>query len=114
MRAMQNAQEPAMQLIPVKIYRSGDRLTVAAPMPGLEPEDISIEVKDDGQLVLHGRLRGVLKGVNDVLVDEWNAGNYHREVALPLAVDGEAANVTYGNGVVVVVLPLSTKTRPAQ
>ncbi len=102
-----------MQTIPVKVYRSADRLVVAAPMPGVEPEDITVDVTAQGELVLHGQLRGTFKGVNEVLVDEWDPGNYHRELALPDAVDGGAANVTYGNGVVVVVLPLSAQLRPA-
>ena len=32
------------QLIPVNVYRTPDHLTVAAPMPGLEPEDILVEL----------------------------------------------------------------------
>ena len=32
---------------------------------------------------------------------------YHRELALPVAVDAVCANVTYGNGVLVVALPLA-------
>jgi HSP20 family protein len=113
---MQNTNvmpEDQIQTIPVKVYRSDGRLTVAAPMPGVEPGDITVDVTAQGELVLHGQLRGTLKGVNDVLVDEWNPGNYHRELVLPDPVDGGAANVTYGNGVVVVVLPLSAQTRPA-
>jgi HSP20 family protein len=101
-----------MQEIPVKVYRSHDRVTVAAPMPGLEPQDIDVEVRDH-ELVLHGDLRGTLKGDKDVLQDEWNPGPYHREVRLPSGVDGEMANLTYNNGVLVVVLPVTHETRPA-
>jgi hypothetical protein len=48
-----------MQEVPIKLYRTPDRLTVAAPMPGLLPEDITIEVTANHHLVLHGALRGV-------------------------------------------------------
>ncbi len=37
------------QPVPVKMYRSEDRLTVAAPMPGMEPEDILVEVTADDE-----------------------------------------------------------------
>ncbi len=103
----------ATQEIPLKVYRSDERLTVAAPMPGLMSKDIDVEVRADGRLILHGALRGALKGQNDVLADEWNPGPYHREFALPNAVDGEMANVTYNNGVIVVVMPLAERTTPA-
>ena len=102
-----------MQQIPVKLYRSDDRIAIAAPMPGLEPENITVDVAD-GLAVLRGDLRGMLKGENEVIIDEWNPGPYHREVELPAPVDGEMANVTYNNGVVVVVLPIAEKTRTAR
>jgi len=79
-------------------------------MPGIRPEDLLIKITDKNSLVLQGEIRGVLKDVKEVLTDEWDAGGYYREVALPNAVDGVHANVTYGNGVVVVALPLSEKT----
>ena len=47
-------------------------------------------------------------------LEEWSAGEYHRELELPVAVDGELANVTYGNGVLVVVLPVAEQMRPAR
>lgn len=107
-------EEIKPQPTPVKVYRDSDRLTVAAPMPGLEPEDVTVTITAEGRLVLHGELRGLLKGDKEVLADEWNPGPYHREITLPAAVDGELANVTYGNGVLVVALPVVEQTRPAR
>jgi HSP20 family protein len=107
-------QEKAkLQHIPVKVYRTPDRLMVVAPMPGLIPEDILIEVTADKTLILQGELRGTLKDVKELLVDEWSVGGYYREISLSDAVDGVHANVTYGNGVLVVALPISTQTIPA-
>lgn len=103
-----------LQQVPVKLYRTEDLVTVAAPMPGLEAENIAVDVTGDGRLVLRGQLRGALKDVKQVLVDEWSVGPYHREIALPCPVDGEAATVTYGNGVLVVALPVAAENRPAQ
>jgi len=103
-----------VQYIPVKVYRALDRLMVAAPMPGLEAEDIIVEVTGDGRLILQGELRGMLKGEKELLLDEWSVGGYYRELTLPDAVDGERATVTYGNGVLVVVLALSMEIRPAR
>jgi HSP20 family protein len=82
-------------------------------MPGIQPEDLLIRVTEKNSLILQGEIRGVLKDIKEVLADEWDAGGYYREVALPNAVDGVHANVTYGNGVVVVALPLSEKTAVA-
>jgi HSP20 family protein len=102
------------QPIPVKMYRSDERLVVAAPMPGLEPSDVQATISSDGQLTVYGRLRGEFKGDKDVLMDEWAVGAYERVLPLPLAVDGGSATVTYGNGVLVVSMPIAAQTTPAR
>src|SRR2546428_1471854 len=103
-----------IQQVPIKVYRTADRLMVAAPMPGMQPEDILVQVSEDGRLILQGELRGLLKDVKELLLDEWSVGSYYREITLPNAVDAEQANVTYGNGVLVVALPISDHTRAAR
>lgn len=102
-----------MSDVPVKVYQSDDRLMVAAPMPGLEPQDITLDVTSDNKLVIRGDARGAFKDQRLVHVDEWDAGPYRREVALPAPVDGESANVTYHNGVLVIALPLAKVTGSA-
>jgi hypothetical protein len=50
----------------------------------------------------------------EVLLDEWDVGGYHRQLDLPAAVDGALGTATYGNGVLVVALPVAGLTRPAR
>lgn len=102
------------QHVPVKVYRTDERLMIAAPMPGLEPENIVVEVTADNCLIIHGDVRAMLKEVKELLLDEWSAGIYHRELALATPVNAECANVTYGNGVLMVTLPISEQTLPAR
>src|SRR5947209_1751353 len=45
--------------VPVKLFETADRLSVAAPTPGLLPQDLAIEVTSEDRLVLHGEMRGV-------------------------------------------------------
>lgn len=101
-----------IQHIPIKMYRTTDRLMIAAPMPGLQPEDIVVRVTANS-LVIQGEVRGLLKDIKELLTDEWTIGSYHREVELPNPVDAARANVTYGNGVLVIALPISPETIPA-
>jgi HSP20 family protein len=109
-----------VEAVPVKLYRTADMVTVAAPMPGLALDDIEAEVTPDGRLRLHGVLAdvpdaGMLeeRESKHVLLEEWTAGPYTREVQLPAPVDATAATLTYGNGVVVIALPVTDHTRPA-
>ncbi|MDQ2907349.1 MAG: Hsp20/alpha crystallin family protein, partial [Chloroflexota bacterium] len=75
-------EQVKLQHIPVKVYRTDERVMIAAPMAGLEPENILVEVTSEGRLVLHGDQRALLKEVKELLVDEWSVGVYHRELAL--------------------------------
>jgi HSP20 family protein len=102
-------EQAKIQHIPIKMYRSPERLVIVAPMPGSEPEDILVKVTKSS-VVMQGDIRGLLKDVKELLTDEWSVGSYYREVQLPNPVDGEHANVTYGNGVLVVNLPISERT----
>jgi HSP20 family protein len=54
-------EQAPLQNLPVKVYRTHDHLTVAAPMPGLEPEDILVEVTENGQLILPYILRHTIR-----------------------------------------------------
>ncbi len=113
-KVKQMQEQVKQQHIPVKVYRTDERLMIAAPMAGLEPENIVVEVTNDDCLILHGDQRALLKEVKQLLLDEWSVGVYHRELALPVPVNALCANVTYGNGVLLVALPISDQTSPAR
>lgn len=106
-------EQTKLQHVPIKLYRSTERVMVATPMPGLQPEDIIVLVNEQGRLVIQGELRGLLKDIKELLIDEWSVGGYYREVELPESVDAQRANVNYGNGVLVVTLPISAQLVPA-
>lgn len=111
---MTGLERAKVQVVPLKVYRAADRLTVAAPMAGMEPEDIVVEITDDGRLLLDGQVRGMLKEINELLLDEWSVGAYCRDYTLPEPVDGSEAIATYGNGVLVVTFPTAVSMVPAR
>jgi HSP20 family protein len=97
----------AKRKVPVNLYRAGDRLVVAAPLPGMKPQSIRIDV--------YGRtmsLKADLRGPGQLrtqqyLLREWTVGPYARSLTLPDPVDAEAANAVYNNGILVVMFPLA-------
>jgi len=107
-------EKAKIQQVPLKVYRTTDRLTVAAPMAGMEPANLTIEITDDGRLLLDGEVRGLLKDAKELLLDEWSVGAYYRDYTLPVPVDGSQAMATYGNGVLVVTFPISERSVPAR
>jgi HSP20 family protein len=98
------------QRVPVRVYTTDDHVMLAAPMPGLEPPDVSVSI-GEGSVTLRGKERGPGQHGRELLLAEWTIGPYEREVELPTAVNGDLANATYGNGVLVVSMP---KVPPGQ
>ncbi len=66
-------EQVKQQHIPVKVYRTDERVMIAAPMAGLEPENILVEVTHDGRLILHGNQRALLKEVQESVVSVWES-----------------------------------------
>ena len=95
--------------VPVNMYQQDDRIMIAAPLPGMEPANIRIDV--DGRRVrIATEQRGPGQDTGpQYLQKEWTAGPYRREVQLPSGVDVSRANATYDNGVLVLILPVSDR-----
>lgn len=94
----------AAQTVPVRVYQGDGRIMVASPLPGMEPADISVMVSGN-KLTIHGARRGPHQDERDLMTAEWAVGPYFREVSLRHPVHSALTNATYGNGVLVVVLP---------
>lgn len=98
------------QRIPVRVHATDDHVVVAAPMPGLQPGDISVSI-EGANVKIWGEERGPRQHERELLLAEWTVGPYEREVELPGAVDGPLANATYDNGVFVLSMPKAVRGR---
>jgi HSP20 family protein len=96
---------PGAQPIAVNAFETDHEVVVVAAMPGTEPEDISVRLEAD-TLHIESTVRGEEADRRYVL-REWSYGPYSRAIRLSTPVDARAANVTYGNGVLTLVLPRS-------
>jgi len=95
---------PVQQTVPIQLHQADDRLVLAAPMPGLEPQDIAVVISGD-RVTMRGEYRGSRQEQPELLASEWTIGPYYRDVTLPHAVNGVLTNATYGNGVLVLSMP---------
>jgi len=99
--------------VPINLFENDRELVLVTPMPGVAAEDISVDVMDDGRLMLRARMHGEGQERISYLVREWSYGPFERTVQLPAPVDGARANLAYGNGVLTVSLPKAEATAPA-
>jgi HSP20 family protein len=93
------------QTVPLQVHQADNRLVLAAPMPGLEAQDIAVSINGN-RVTIQGEYRGSRQNQPEILISEWTIGPYYREVVLPQAVDGALTNATYGNGVLVLSMPI--------
>jgi HSP20 family protein len=96
--------ESEAQTVPVRIYQAENQIMLAAPMPGLEAQDISVSISDK-RVTIMGQERGPGQHNVELAVCEWTIGPYFREIILDQAVNGLLTNATYGNGVLVLNMP---------
>lgn len=94
------------------VVESADELTVRAELPGLQPEDIRIEVSGE-MLVLSGEKRQQAEESRENWYRaERRFGAFRRAIPLPAAVDADRVTAEYDKGVLVVHLPRTAESRP--
>ena len=64
---------PSQQTVPVQLHQADDRLVLATPLPGLEPQDIAVAISGD-RLTIRGAYRGSRQEQPATLVSEWTMG----------------------------------------
>jgi HSP20 family protein len=88
------------QSIPVNAFTTDEAIVVVAPMPGVVPDDVQIEVRDM-QVTLRAALR--TDAPKPYFLHEWEYGDYERTIDLPEPV-GAPITATLGNGQLAVSL----------
>ena len=75
------------QHVPVNVYETTDAVVVVAPLPAVQPADVTITI-DRGQVTIKAAVRSA--GPREYLVQEWSYGGYERTLELPDGYGGEA------------------------
>jgi HSP20 family protein len=99
--------------VPINLFQNAREIILVAPMPGVAPEDISVDVTDARQVTIRARQHGAGQERIEYLVREWSYGPFERTISLPCDVDARRANLTYGNGMLTITLPKADATAPA-
>jgi HSP20 family protein len=92
-------------LLATEVQEDGESVIVRMEVPGMEKADFDIDVIDN-HLVVRGEKR-VQKERRDgrFHVMECAYGSFERALALPVEVDGHAADARYRRGILTVTLP---------
>jgi HSP20 family molecular chaperone IbpA len=82
------------QSVPVNMYETSEAVVVIAPLPAVQPGDVTVELRD-GALRFWAHVRSA--GQRDFLLKEWEYGGYERELDLPAGF-GAGLEATLSNG----------------
>ena len=98
------------QQVPVNVFITGDALVVVAPLPAVQPSDVTIDLMP-GCLRITAHLRTAAP--KDYLLHEWDYGGYERELSIPEGF-GAGMEATLANGQLAVRVlrgdPLNSQT----
>jgi HSP20 family protein len=106
-------QRPARDIFPpVNVFSHRDGYVVRLELPGLSPEDISVESEGETLTVCGKRETGAVAASVHRL-DRWS-GEFSRSLQLPADLDLDAAKATYERGILTIEIPRREEATPHQ
>jgi HSP20 family protein len=96
---------------PVDVDETDEAITVRAELPGMNKDDIKVNVMGDTVTISGERKHDVEQKGRTFHRIERLYGRFQRGLTLPCEVDSDKAKATYRNGVLELVLPKSARTR---
>jgi HSP20 family protein len=95
----------------VDIYESNDSLTLVADMPGVSPDDVDIDLKDN-QLTIQGSVRADEGKGEQVLLREYGVGDFYRQFTIGKLIDQSRIEASMKEGVLTLTLGKVEAARP--
>lgn len=95
----------------VDIFEDEQGITLTADMPGVRPEGLTIDLRED-TLTLTGSTRRDEQEQEHFLLREYEVGSYYRQFRLPNTIDRDRIEATLEQGVLKLVLPKAEASRP--
>jgi len=114
-REVEKAQEPTTPtrafLPTTDIFENEDALTLVLEMPGVDRDNININV-ENGVLTVEGRINfSKYEGLQPVY-SEYNIGPYRRTFRISSRIDQEEIRAEMRDGVITLVLPKAEQAKP--
>ena len=99
------------RVMPVDLFREGDRYLLNADLPGVDPGSIDVDV--DGHLLTIRAQRSAASRENSHwLLQERPFGAYLRQFTIGEDVEADGISASYDNGVLSVIIPIAERAKP--
>jgi len=97
---------------PCDIYEDGDSIIVKAELPGIDRNDIDVQVENNVLTLRGERKREKEVRSENLYRTERSYGTFSRSFTLPVSVDTERIKAEYKDGVLHVTLPKVEEAKP--
>ncbi len=103
---------PARSAFPrINLSENEDEVKVSADLPGINPEDVNIEVDEDS-LTISGEIeREEKENDEEVYRYERSYGRFQRAIPIPTKINPDDVEASSKNGVIEIILPKTEKTK---
>lgn len=96
----------------IDIIESDNEIIATAEMPGLNKEDIDINLTNERLEISAKTKHEEEKEDKDYIYRERRSGNYYRSISLPSSIDTTGVKASYNNGILEIKMPKThTKKR---
>lgn len=99
------------RLMPVDLFRDGDKYVLHADLPGVDPGSIDVDI-DGSQLSIRAQRTADTGEGSRWLARERSSGSFLRQFTLGDGVDVDRISASYENGVLSVIIPVSERAKP--
>ena len=89
----------------VDVIDKGDKVVVAADIPGVEKGDLSVNIRGDRLEISAERKKEAEEKKEGYIRRERTYTSYYRAIPLPAEVDADMADATFENGVLEITMP---------
>lgn len=96
---------PVAWMPKIDVKRKGDDIVVRAELPGIDPENVEVEVTDNVLTIRGERHAEEQREGEDWLVRESSYGLFERALTIPDGVDPAAISADYTDGILEVHVP---------
>lgn len=97
--------EGSMWLPQVEAFERAGKLIVRADLPGLNKDDIDVDITDDAIRIRGERRQEREENEEGYYRSERSYGSFYREIPLPGGVNHEEANASFRDGVLEITMP---------
>jgi HSP20 family protein len=96
---------------PLNVFRQGDDFVVITELPGIQREDVEIQVQG-GRLRIAGKKTVQYQEGASLHRRERKAGSFDRSIAVPIEIDADRVKADYHNGILALLLPRAERDKP--